>query len=166
MPLTDILAAALSRPAAKVVDAPVRDLIHEVLADHAYASPAELRAVEDRARALGAKAEGLTGRLDAAEAALAALEERVAALDAALEAERRRARIAEEALAAAQAAVAEAAVEAPAAPESVVGPKGEVTVDGVAYTVSAEHAGRAYTVSGQKVRRVYIDGRAVRKARA
>ena len=47
MPLTDILSAALSRPAGKVVDGPVRDIVDEVLRDKGFAGPAELRRLQD-----------------------------------------------------------------------------------------------------------------------
>ena len=64
MPIRDILAAALSRPAGRVVDGPVRDIVNEILADHGYASPAELAALK-------ADADGLRGRLGSVDARLA-----------------------------------------------------------------------------------------------
>jgi hypothetical protein len=67
MPIRDIIAAALSRPAGRVVDGPVRDIVNEILADHGYASPAELAALK-------AEADGLKVRLGAVDDKLAALE--------------------------------------------------------------------------------------------
>jgi len=162
MPLTDILAAALSRPAARVVEVPVRELIHEVLADLAYAGPDDLQALTGRARAAEAAVEALRARLDTAEAAVGALESRVDQLDAELSQARLRTLAAEQAR---DAALAASALAAPA-PDPVVGADGAVVVDGVPYRVAAEHAGQPYRVRGVKVRRVYIDGRAVRKKRA
>ena len=47
----------------------------------------------------------------------------------------------------------------------VVGPGGEVLVDGVPHRVDAAHAGKAYEVRGTRSRRVRVDGRFVRKAK-
>lgn len=84
MPIRDIIAAALSRPAGRVVDGPVRDIVNEILADHGYASPAELAALK-------AEVDGLKGRLTTVDDKLAALgevatslQERVSALQTAL----------------------------------------------------------------------------------
>ncbi|MEC8424531.1 MAG: hypothetical protein VX000_12190, partial [Myxococcota bacterium] len=58
----------------------------------------------------------------------------------------------------------------PAAPQAseslVVGPEGEVVVDGESYRVDPVHAGKAYEVRGTRSRRVRIGGRFVRKSRA
>jgi hypothetical protein len=162
MPLTDILAAALSRPAARVVEAPVRELIHEVLTDLAYASPEDLQALTGRARAAEAAVDALQIRLAAAEAAVGRLESRVDQLDDELREARLRALAAEQA----RDAALQASAQAAPAPAPIVGPDGAVMVDGAPYRVSTDHAGLPYTVRGSKVRRVYIDGRAVRKQRA
>lgn len=66
MSLTDVFAQRLSRPAARVLDGPIRDTIREMLREAGYASPAELQAVRDELR-------GLKGRTEAAEKRLAAL---------------------------------------------------------------------------------------------
>jgi polyhydroxyalkanoate synthesis regulator phasin len=42
MPLVDVLRAALSKPAGKVVETPVRDLVDEILRDHGFAGPADV----------------------------------------------------------------------------------------------------------------------------
>ena len=42
MPLVDVLRAALSKPAGKVVEVPVRDLVEEILRDHGFVGPAEV----------------------------------------------------------------------------------------------------------------------------
>ncbi len=73
MPIRDILAAALSRPAGRIVDGPVRDIVNEILADHGYASPAELAALK-------ADADGLRGRLGSMDARVAELESAAVAL--------------------------------------------------------------------------------------
>ena len=42
MPLVDVLRAALSKPAGKVVEVPVRDLVDEILRDHGFVGPADV----------------------------------------------------------------------------------------------------------------------------
>ena len=84
MPIRDILAAALSRPAGRVVDGPVRDIVNEILADHGYASPAELAAVKAETDGLKSRLGGVDGKIAELEAAAAALQERVAELQAEL----------------------------------------------------------------------------------
>ena len=79
MPIRDIIAAALSRPAGRVVDGPVRDIVNEILADHGYASPAELAALK-------AESDGLKGRLGGVDARIAELEASTAALQDSIEA--------------------------------------------------------------------------------
>ena len=218
MPLTDILSAALSRPAGRVVDGPVRDIVDEVLRDKGFAGPVELdrmrtdlgqlrtelgalaarvAATEGEAAALRADRGTLERQVEAATARAAAAEKRaqaaetslaealeraaaaeekagrVAGLAAAAEERSRaaddRAKVAlnrtREALAAGSApAVVEDEAVAPAS--NVVGPGGEVTVDGIAHLVDAALAGKTYEVRGTKSRRVRVDGRFVRKTRA
>jgi polyhydroxyalkanoate synthesis regulator phasin len=67
MPLLDVLRAALSRPAGRVVEAPVRDIVHEILRDHGFVGPAEvarlrgeLAELKDRVTALEARLRDLT----------------------------------------------------------------------------------------------------------
>ncbi|MEL6347287.1 MAG: hypothetical protein AAFV53_29495 [Myxococcota bacterium] len=67
MPLRDILKAALSGPAGKVVDAPVRDIVNEVLAERGYASPAEVAALREETDRLQAQVQKMQARLDALE---------------------------------------------------------------------------------------------------
>ena len=263
MPLSDVLAAALSRPAGHVVEGPVRTIVTEILQDHGYASPAEVQAVRDQveslARRVGALERALeegreaaaaaaaeVGRLRealataeeraaeaqaaalAADARSAALVERTGALEAQAADAERRARMAESRLdealtvelntadmravspaeedddeddedAAAVADRPDGAAAAAAVPSHTqaacavagcaalsvtdgfclahhhdwiagrlaghVSPEGLVEVDGVPFTVDLEHAGKAYEVSGKKLRRVRIDGSFVKKAR-
>lgn len=62
MPLSDFFASRLSRPAARVLDAPIRDIVQEVLRDSGYASPAEVQALRDSARDLKARLDGIDRR--------------------------------------------------------------------------------------------------------
>lgn len=85
MPLSDVLVAALSRPAGRVVDTPVRAIVAEILASHGYASPAEVGALREELAALRGKIQTLGGRLDALEAGLSAARAESEQLRAALE---------------------------------------------------------------------------------
>lgn len=80
MPLRDVLAAALSRPAGKIVDGPVRDIIHEILSERGYASPAEVAALRAEADALRDQALAVEARAAQIEAQIAALREDLTAL--------------------------------------------------------------------------------------
>ncbi len=80
MPIRDIIAAALSRPAGRVVDGPVRDIVNEILADHGYASPAELAALKVDADSMRGRLSGVDARIAELESAAAALQDSVAAL--------------------------------------------------------------------------------------
>ena len=86
MPLTDILAAALSRPAARVVEGPVRNIVNEVLQDHGYASPAEVQALRDQVVAVGVRLGKLEAQLSAVEADAAGVQSKIDDLTAALHA--------------------------------------------------------------------------------
>lgn len=148
MALFGSFASRFARPAGKVLDAPIREIVHEVLREHGYASPAEVQALRDELRDLKTRVDGLgrtVGELSAvaeearAEAAAAraeatrpfptpvadprigALEARVAELEAALEA----------ATIATAAASAAPPVEPPAAeePEHSNGPRVGCKVD-------------------------------------
>ncbi len=48
----------------------------------------------------------------------------------------------------------------------MVGPNGEVVIDGAVFLVDAEYAGRAYEVRGTKTRRIRVDGKWLRKTPA
>lgn len=266
MPLSDVLAAALSRPAGHVVEGPVRTIVTEILQDHGYASPAEVQAVRDQVEALARRVAALEGVLSegkaaaeataaevarlqealgvaeeraaeaqalamAADARSAALVERTSSLEAQAAHAERRASMAESRLEEAMTIELNTAdmraVELPedddedepevqpeeqpevAAPDgraaaaavpshtqatcavancaalSVtdgfclahhqdwiagrltghVSPEGLVEVDGEAFSVDPEHAGKAYVVSGKKLRRVRIEGSFVKKKR-
>ncbi len=78
MPLRDVIAAAISRPAGRIVEGPVRTIVNEVLADHGYASPAEVAALRE-------EAQGLQGQLSGFSARIAELEQATAALQSSLE---------------------------------------------------------------------------------
>ena len=77
MPLRDVLAAALSRPAGKVVDGPVRDIVNEILSERGYASPAEVAALRAEADTLRTQLQAVEARAEAIEARLAELAEAV-----------------------------------------------------------------------------------------
>lgn len=216
MPLTDILSAALSRPAGRVVDGPVRDIVDEVLRDKGFAGPVELDRMRTDLGQLRTELGALAARVAAAEGEAAALRADRGTLERQVEAATARAASAEKRAQAAEASLAEALERAAAAEEkagrvaglaaaaeersraaddrakvalnrtrealaagsapvedevvapasNVVGPGGEVTVDGIAHLVDAALAGKAYEVRGTKSRRVRVDGRFVRKTRA
>lgn len=116
MPLSDILAAALSRPAGRIVEGPVRTIVTEVLQDHGYAGPAELRALRDSIAAMKDSVLALEQRVEGGEQRVTALQAEVSTLRAAFEAESSALRAALEALRAAQAEAAEAASAPSGAP--------------------------------------------------
>lgn len=85
MPIRDVIVAAISRPAGKVVDAPVRDIINEMLSERGYASPAEVAALRDEADALRGQLDALQGavqdissQLEAVQGQLSELQQRPA----------------------------------------------------------------------------------------
>jgi len=82
MPLRDVIAAALSRPAGKVVDGPVRDIINEILAERGYASPAEVAALRDEADALRAQLAALQASVASVTEQLGAIQSQVTELQA------------------------------------------------------------------------------------
>ena len=59
MALFDSFASRLSRPAGRMLDAPIRDIVHELLNEHGYASPAEVQALRDELRGLRGRVDGL-----------------------------------------------------------------------------------------------------------
>ena len=52
MALKDFVTARLSKPASRMLDAPIRDAIHEILREAGYASPAEMQTLRDELRDL------------------------------------------------------------------------------------------------------------------
>lgn len=82
MSIRDIIVSAVSRPAGRFVERPVRQIIDEVLGERGYAAPAEVQALRDRV----AELEDLLGRLEArlaeAEGAAAELGARIERLNA------------------------------------------------------------------------------------
>jgi hypothetical protein len=63
MPIADIVRAALSRPAGRVVEGPVRELVEQVLADHGFARPAEIAKLKDEIASLRDRVGVLESRL-------------------------------------------------------------------------------------------------------
>jgi len=95
MALSDFVASRLSRPAGRVLDAPIRDIIHEILKEAGYASPAEIQALRDTLKdmkgqldALERKAANLTASLEQANKQLenfpSLVEERLVPIEARL----------------------------------------------------------------------------------
>jgi hypothetical protein len=66
MALSDIFSSRLAGPAGRVLDAPIRALVHEILREQGYASPTEVQALRDDAR-------DLSGRVSRAESKLSDL---------------------------------------------------------------------------------------------
>lgn len=66
MSLLDTLVARLGRPAGKALDPTIRDIVHAVLKEHGYASPAEVQALRDEVRDMRGRVDGMQARLDAA----------------------------------------------------------------------------------------------------
>ncbi len=66
MSLIDTLVARLGRPAGKALDPAIRDIVHAVLKEHGYASPAEVQALRDEVRDMRGRVDGMQARLDAA----------------------------------------------------------------------------------------------------
>ncbi|MFZ5481491.1 MAG: hypothetical protein ACOZNI_32315 [Myxococcota bacterium] len=63
MGLSSFFASRLSRPAGKVLDAPIRDIVQEVLRESGYASPGEVEQLRDQARDLRGRLDALDKRL-------------------------------------------------------------------------------------------------------
>jgi hypothetical protein len=59
MALRDLFASKLAGPAGRVLDAPIRDIVHDILREHGYASPAEIQALRDELRDLRTRLEGV-----------------------------------------------------------------------------------------------------------
>ena len=63
MPLVDVLRAALSKPAGKVVEVPVRDLVDEILRDHGFVGPADVAKLRQEIAELQERVAVLENRL-------------------------------------------------------------------------------------------------------
>jgi hypothetical protein len=162
--MVDILSAALSRPAGRVVEGPVRAIVTEILQDRGYASPAEVLALREELAELRQALEKLTSQVGDLRAEAQAL------------------RVQADALAAAPPAAAPPARPSPATPARLgmsleeyerwrqgglpgrVGPDGLVEVDGQAFRVDPALEGRPYSLSKHKVPRLLIDGQPVERS--
>ncbi len=64
MSLIDTLFSRVSRPAGRALDPTIRDIVHTVLREHGYASPAEVQALRDEVRDMRARVDALQRRTD------------------------------------------------------------------------------------------------------
>lgn len=172
MPVVDILSAALSRPAGRVVEGPVRAIVTEVLQDRGYASPAEVQALRDELAGLRQALERLTGEVQSLRGEAAHLRDQAEAL--------RAAPVAAAPVAAAPVASAPAHA-APATPARLglsleeferwrqgglpgrIGPDGYVELDGQAFRVDPSLEGRPFTLSKHKSPKLMVDGAPVER---
>lgn len=164
MPLIDIVSAALSGPAGRVLEGSVRAIVAEVLQDRGYASPAEVLALREDLQALSRDNERLLAELSALRGRVEALEQRPVAVVAAP----------------APASPARPALD-PAAAERMgmsleehqrwrsgglpgrIGPDGYLEIDGRAWRVDPSLEGRPFTLSQHDRPRVMVDGKVVKK---
>lgn len=84
MAIFDSFASRLARPAGRMLDAPIRDIVHELLKEHGYASPAEVQGLRDELAGLRGRVDGLDRKVG--ELAVIAEEARAAAAAARTEA--------------------------------------------------------------------------------
>lgn len=105
MAISDVFGSRLAGPAGRVLDAPLRALVHEILREQGYASPSEVQALRDDAKELA-------GRVSRAESRLADLVRGQDATLAELKESRDALRRAEAEIEAARAAVAAATAAA------------------------------------------------------
>ena len=63
MSFIDSLANRVGRPAGKALDPTIRDIVHAVLKEHGYASPAEVQALRDEVRDMRQRIDGMAARL-------------------------------------------------------------------------------------------------------
>ena len=108
MPLTDVLSAALSRPAGRVVERPVRELVEQILSDKGFLGPKDKRVLEGEISALREQLGKLEARVTAAEGVAAVLRQERGELDKQIEAAATRAHAAERRAEAAESALASA----------------------------------------------------------
>lgn len=120
MALFGSFASRFARPAGKVLDAPIREIVHEVLREHGYASPAEVEALRDELRSLKARVDGLGRTVDQLAAVAETAQAEAAAARGEADAARVSASTADSRASALEARVAEltAALEAVRAPAS------------------------------------------------
>ncbi|MBM4393061.1 MAG: hypothetical protein FJ090_18200 [Deltaproteobacteria bacterium] len=64
MPILDAVFSKLGRPAGRALDPTIRDIVHSVLKEHGYASPAEVQALRDEVRDMRGRVDGMQKRLD------------------------------------------------------------------------------------------------------
>lgn len=109
MSILDSLFSRVSRPAGRALDPTIRDIVHAVLREHGYASPAEVQALRDEVRDMRARVDAMQRRVEEVVARAEGVRAEVLAeADA-------RAAVAAEKLAALQAQVAAARAPSPAA---------------------------------------------------
>ena len=171
MAVRDLL-STLSDSAARVVDAPVRELVEAVLEERGLADATTVNDALARISRLESASEALLPRVEAAEQRAAHLAEKVERLQHTIDDLMRDLSEAREQTVdavsradAADAAVLElkATVAAlqPSDDRPRVGAAGEVEVRGKSYVVDAAHAGKAYSVAHNGA--VRIGGRLVKK---
>ena len=64
MSLLDALFTRVGRPAGRALDPTIRDIVHAVLKEHGYASPAEVQALRDEVRDMRSRVDGMQRRVD------------------------------------------------------------------------------------------------------
>lgn len=126
MALSDIFSSRLAGPAGRVLDAPIRALVHEILREQGYASPTEVQALRDDARELSgrvsraeSKLTDLTRAQDATVAELKDAKEALRSSQSSLTASQGTLAASQVALAAAQSELVEARAALAAAPVHV-----------------------------------------------
>ncbi|MES2639322.1 MAG: hypothetical protein V4850_07550 [Myxococcota bacterium] len=124
MAIRDVFASRLAGPAGRVLDAPIRDIVHEILREHGYASPAEVQALRDELRDLRMRVDGVDRRVSDLSAIAEGARAEAATAQAAAAAARTEAATAQAAAATAQAAAATARAEATPRPEPIVSDAG------------------------------------------
>ena len=74
MAIVDLLAGIVSGPASRVVEAPVRELVDEILRQQDIARPHEVAQLKREIQGLGKELEGLVGKLESIQKALDGLQ--------------------------------------------------------------------------------------------